>query len=171
MPATASEAIAAWALRPHPEGGHYREVHRSPVSLGRPPGYSGARCALTVIHFLLGAGEFSALHRVRGEEVWVHAAGDPLELVVLERAARSETLGRPEEGGAPLAVVPAGAWQAARSLGAWTLVHCAVAPGFEFEDFEIARRDRLLELYPEEEDLILRFTHPEALPPGRQEAP
>ncbi len=154
----ASEVIARYGLRPHPEGGWYREVYRSGRSVGIPPGYPGERTALTAILYLLRAGEVSVLHRVRSEEVWVHLAGDPLELVVLESDVRSVRLAPALEAGTPLAVVPAGALQGARSLGAWSLVACLVAPGFEFEDFEIPAGDEILARFPEHRDLVSAFT-------------
>jgi hypothetical protein len=149
--------IAELQLAPHPEGGHYREVHRSPVVVGTPPDYPGARVALTAIYFLLQRGEFSAFHRVRSEEAWVHLAGSPLELLLLGCAAGVLHLTPAGGGGAPLQVVPPGCWQAAHSAGAWTLVSCLVAPGFEFADFELADRAMLLAEYPDHQDRICRF--------------
>lgn len=155
---TAEQLIQKYALMPHPEGGWYREVYRSSRSVGIPAGYPGERSSLTVIYFLLAAGDFSAFHRVRSEEVWVHLAGAPLELVVLEEAALVHLLGRPGETGEPLAVVPPLALQAARTTGDFTLVSCLVAPGFDFADFEIPSREELLRRYPRHESLIRRFT-------------
>lgn len=155
---TPRELISRYGLRPHPEGGHYREVHRSAAPLGAPEGYPGPRVALTAIYFLLAEGEFSAFHRVRSEEVWVHLAGAPLELVVLEKAPRVHRLTPAGGEGTPLAVVPPRALQAARSLGAWTLSTCFVAPGFDFEDFELPSRDELLRAHRAHAALIRRFT-------------
>ncbi|MHB8765138.1 MAG: cupin domain-containing protein [Deferrisomatales bacterium] len=155
---SAADVVTRLGLRPHPEGGHYREVYRSGLALGVPPGYPGARSALTAIHFLLARGEFSAFHRVRGEEAWVHLAGAPLELVVLEENLRVHHLGAAAEGATPLAVVPPGGLQAARSAGAWSLAACLVAPGFEFADFEMPDRDALRARYPAHDALICRFT-------------
>lgn len=155
---TAAELVKRYGLRPHPEGGHYREVHRSKVSVGTPAGYPGDRTAFTAIYFLLAQGEFSALHRVRGEEVWVHLAGEPLELVVIQRAPRIHRLGPAVGGGTPLVVVPPAALQAARSAGDWTLVTCLVTPAFDFADFEMPPRQDLLRAYPAHADLVRRFT-------------
>ena len=152
------EIIAAHRLERHPEGGWFREVHRSPRSLERIPGFPGPRTAFTVIHFLLARGEFSAFHRLRGEEAWIHLAGDPLELVIMGDRVRIHTLGAAVEGGDPLAVVPAGELQAARSTGEYTLAACFVAPGFDFADFAMPSRDELLRDYPGNRDLILAFT-------------
>ncbi len=154
----AEAIIARLGLVPHPEGGHYREVHRSGRSLGVPPGYPGERSALTAIYFLLAQGEFSAFHGVRGEEVWVHLAGAPLELVLLDEAPEVRAVGSADEGHEPLTVVAGGCLQAARSLGPWTLVTCLVAPAFTFADFEMPDRRELLDRYPGLADLIRSFT-------------
>ena len=142
------ELIEQYRLQPHPEGGWYREVHRSERSVGVPAGYPGERSALTIIYFLLAAGDFSAFHRVRSEEVWIHLAGAPLELVVLDDEPLIHLLARAGEAGEPLAVVPPDALQAARTLGAFTLVTCLVAPGFDFADFVIPSREELLPAIP-----------------------
>lgn len=137
------ELIERLGLRPHPEGGHYREVHRSPTTVtpddGRP-----SRPALTTIYFLLAASEVSRWHRVLSDEAWHYHAGAPLELFVsdLEFAAVDASLVGPFDADAavePLRVVPAGTWQAARSTGAYTLVSCSVGPGFVFDDFVMLR--------------------------------
>jgi predicted cupin superfamily sugar epimerase len=160
--APAADVIRRLGLAPHPEGGWYREVHRSQASVGTPPGYPGARCALTIIHFLLEEGQFSAFHRVRSEEVWVHLDGAPLELAIVADAPSIRTLSPASAGGEPLAVVPPGCLQAARSLGGWALAACLVAPGFEFADFELPARAELLARHPPHRDLIERFTRPAA---------
>lgn len=156
---TAVELIDLYRLQPHPEGGWYREVHRSGSPLGLLPGYPGERTALTAIYFLLAAGEFSAIHRVRSEEAWVHLAGALLELVLLEEEPRVIPLA-PVGYGEPLAVVPALVLQAARSLGEYTLVACLVAPGFDFADFELPSRAELENAFPRHADLVRRFTRP-----------
>ena len=121
-------------MAPHPEGGHYVETFRD-----RPAG--GGRGALTCIHFLLQAGEVSAWHRIDVTEVWHFAAGAPLFLDLSPdgHEATAHRLG-PDvlAGERPHVVVPPSCWQTARSLGAWTLVSCIVAPAFEFEGFELA---------------------------------
>ncbi len=158
LPAAARRLIDRYDLKPHPEGGWYREVHRSTQSLGLLPGYPGERTALTAIYFLLAAGDFSAFHRVRSEELWVHLAGDPLELVLLDAEPRLLTLTPPGGEGEPLLVVPPRILQAARPLGAFTLVTCLVAPGFDFADFELPSRAELETLFPRHAELVRRFT-------------
>jgi predicted cupin superfamily sugar epimerase len=132
MVATAEEIIARLGLQPHPEGGHYREMFRA---ADRPRG------AGTAIYFLLKAGERSHWHRVDADEIWHHYAGAPLELSLSEdgRAVHHLRLGSDlEVGERPQGVVPRHVWQAARSLGRWTLVGCTVSPAFEFGGFELA---------------------------------
>lgn len=125
----ASAVIAALDLRPHPEGGHFREVWRD-----APEG--GGRGAGTAIYYLLAAGERSHWHRVDAAEAWHWYAGAALELGIGTQTSRlGPDLGAGEQ---PFALVPAGAWQAARSLGAWTLVGCTVSPAFDFAGFEMA---------------------------------
>jgi predicted cupin superfamily sugar epimerase len=155
---TAREVIKRYGLRRHPEGGHFREVHRSARKLGVPAGYPAERVALTAIYFLLSSGECSAFHRVRSEEVWVHLAGAPLELVLLDRAPRTHLLTPAGGDGTPLVVVAPGRLQAAHTMGEWTLVTCFVAPGFDFDDFEMPSRDTLLRAYPAHADVVRRFT-------------
>jgi predicted cupin superfamily sugar epimerase/uncharacterized protein YciI len=131
---TADEVIAALGLQPHPEGGWYVETWRDPAPEGERP-------AGSAIYYLLRSGEHSRWHRVDATETWHHYAGDPLELRIADAGGQPRVvrLG-PDlaDGERPQAVVPVGAWQAARSLGAWTLVGCTVAPAFEFAGFELA---------------------------------
>jgi predicted cupin superfamily sugar epimerase len=135
---TAEDVIRLLGLKPHPEGGHYRETFRDPRTL------EGGRAASTAIYFLLGRGERSHWHRVDAAETWHWYAGAPLVLQIDDgNAARSLLLGADlANGERPQAVVPAHAWQAAESTGDWSLVGCTVAPGFEFSGFEIAPKGR-----------------------------
>lgn len=122
-------------LKPHPEGGFYRETFRDPAAAG-----PGGRAASTAIYFLLPAGVVSRWHRVDAAEIWHWYAGAPLELSMGERAGAISSLilgARLDAGERPQAVVPAHHWQQARSLGNFTLVGCTVAPAFEFSRFEI----------------------------------
>lgn len=134
---TAAEVIAALHLEPHPEGGHYRETFRDPSAVaGRSVG--------TAIYYLLGLGEVSAWHRVDAAEIWHWYAGAPLVLTLSPNGhdAAAHRLGPDlRRGQRPQLAVPAGHWQTATSLGAWTLVGCTVAPGFRFEGFEMAPPD------------------------------
>ena len=134
---SASDIIASLDLKPHPEGGHYRETFRdsSVDAVGRSRS--------TAIYFLLARGERSHWHRIDAVEVWHYYAGDALTLRIADdNGTRSLTLG-PDlaAGGIPQAIVPAHAWQAAESMGDWTLAGCTVAPGFDFATFELAPKD------------------------------
>jgi uncharacterized protein len=136
----AAALIAALGLRPHPEGGHYAEVFRSPDRVQTP---RGERSALTSIDFLLARGDFSAWHRVVSDEAWHLLEGGPLLLhVVTADFSHVETV----ELGATTRrhVVPAGAWQAAEAGGDFAYVGATVGPGFEFTDFSFGRNDREL---------------------------
>lgn len=133
----ADDIIAKLRLEPHPEGGWYRQTWVGPMVGGRASG--------TAIHFLLKAGERSHWHRVDADEIWLFHAGAPLQLSVAatdEGPARQLTLGAAVlTGEVAQALVPAGHWQAAVSLGDYTLVSCTVSPGFRFDGFELARPD------------------------------
>jgi predicted cupin superfamily sugar epimerase len=133
-PLEAAAIIELLGLEPHPEGGHFRETFRDKST-------SGGRAASTAIYFLLQGGEISRWHRVDAAEVWHWYAGSPLELSIVSAQGNRECLrlGPDLSGGErPQAVVPAGDWQQAESLGSWTLVGCTVAPGFTFDGFEMA---------------------------------
>ena len=133
-PPSAAEIIRKLALKPHPEGGHYRETFRDAPA-------DGSRGAMTAIYYLLAAGEESAWHKVDATEIWHYYAGARLSLSISDngRDARVVTMGGDVVAGQqPQAIVPVNAWQSARSLGAWTLVGCTVGPAFAFSGFELA---------------------------------
>jgi predicted cupin superfamily sugar epimerase len=132
----ADEIVQLLGLRPHPEGGYFVETFRDPSTIER------GRAASTAIYFLLRRGERSHWHRVDAAEVWHHYAGSALRLELapdgqgpIERVTLGPDLAA---GQRPQAVVPAHHWQAAESLGDWTLCGCTVAPGFDFKGFELA---------------------------------
>ena len=129
----AAAVVAALRLSPHPEGGHYRETWRD-----APP--DGSRGAGTSILFLLAAGERSHWHRVDAAEAWHWHADAPLLLRVADGTTITGHRLGPDLGAGefPFGLVPARAWQAAESLGAWPLVACTVSPAFRFEGFELA---------------------------------
>lgn len=148
-PLNPDEAIQRLGLRPHPEGGFYGETFRSPLRLTLPDGR--IRSASTAIHYLLTVGSWSTWHRVRADEVWHHYDGGPLALY---------RLGMPTvrlDADTPQAAVPAGVWQAAEPVSGAVLVGCTVAPGFEFEDFELGTAQALVREYPAEAELIRRL--------------
>ncbi len=138
MTTGAADIIAALGLRPHPEGGHYRETYRHAPA-------DGGRGAMTAIYYLLAAGDVSAWHRVNdADEIWHFYAGAPLALTLSANGhdAEAHRLGpgitRRQQ---PQILVPAGCWQTAESLGAWTLAGCTVGPAFSFDGFEMAPPD------------------------------
>jgi predicted cupin superfamily sugar epimerase len=145
---TAADVIRILHLQPHPEGGHYRETFRD-VSVLLPPPLAGekgletTRAISTAIYFLLARGERSHWHRIDAVEIWHWHAGAPLELEIATAQQRTRSvLGSDLAAGErPQGIVPAHAWQAARSLGDWSLVGCTVAPGFVFTTFELAPPD------------------------------
>jgi len=133
---TADEIIRVLDLKPHPEGGHFRETFRDEAG--------GARGASTAIYYLLKRGERSHWHRVDAAEVWHWYVGDPLELVLSPDGRKTEThvLGSNLVAAErPQIAVPKNVWQSAYTLGAYTLVGCTVAPAFAFEGFEMAPAD------------------------------
>ena len=134
---TARDVIARLGLKPHPEGGHFRETWRAETG-------PGERSAGSAIYYLLAAGEKSHWHRVDADEIWHFYAGASLTLLMAAdgQAVRETILGIDiATGQAPQIIVPAGHWQAAESRGGWTLVGCTVSPGFEFSGFEMAPPD------------------------------
>jgi predicted cupin superfamily sugar epimerase len=153
-------------LDPHPEGGHFRQTYRSEMVIARealPAGFAGARAASTAIYFLLEGKNFSAFHRLRSDEVWHFYAGAPLIVHVISREGSysSFLLGQDLEAGQVLqAVVPAGCCFASHvaDWNSFAVVGCTVAPGFDFEDFEMGKREELVERYPQHEELITRLT-------------
>ena len=134
---TATDIIARLGLKPHPEGGHYRETFRD----ARVD--AGGRSVSTAIYFLLARGERSHWRRIDAFEIWHYHAGSALTLHIADDGGqRSIRLGSDLAAGEqPQAIVPARAWQAAESTGDWTLVGCTVAPGFDFTKFELAKPD------------------------------
>lgn len=133
---TAAQVIAKLDLKPHPEGGHFRETFRDQHAVG-------GRAASTAIYFLLARGDRSHWHRIDAVEMWHYYAGAPLILRIADDAGQRALRLGPDLGAGeqPQAVVPAHAWQAAETAGDWTLVGCTVAPGFEFSQFELAAPD------------------------------
>jgi predicted cupin superfamily sugar epimerase len=151
--------VDALGLVPHPEGGFFKETYRSAKTIGD-------RNVSTAIYFLVTRGNFSALHRIRSDELWHFHAGEALEIVTIDPLGIQRTLrlgidlARHER---PQHVVFAGEWFGARlpSFGegpGYALVSCTVAPGFDFADFELADRAALTEHYPQHRQLIESLT-------------
>lgn len=158
--------VERFELVPHPEGGYYREVYRSTLTLdhpGVPPGFKRERAAATLIYFLLSGTDFSAFHRVRfSDEVWHLYAGGPLEIFVIDDGGHLDrrVLTTDVTRGEPISMIRAGSWQSARLAdGAdWALGGCSVAPGFDYQDFEMPPASELLERYPDHESTIRQLT-------------
>jgi len=152
-------------LEPHPEGGYFRQTYKADLTIAREalsPRFAGDR-ASTAIYFLLERKNFSAFHRLRSDEVWHFYAGSPLIVIVIEPDGTGSSIllgDDPEAGQVFQAVVRAGCWFASHvaDWNSWALVGCTVAPGFEFNDFEMARRDELVKKYPQHRELIERLT-------------
>ena len=165
MTATAQSYIQALQMQPHPEGGFFRESYRSEqtMEVPAPGGGTQQRNVCTAIYFLLEAGNFSAFHRIKSDEIWHFYAGQALE--VLELLPDGElccTRLGPDilRGELPQYVVPADTWFASRVVdgGTFSLVGCTVAPGFDFADFQLARRQELLEIFPQHRQIITELT-------------
>jgi len=166
-----TERDAKWwveklGLMPHPEGGYYRQTYRADVVIARealPEGFAGARAVSTAIYFLLEGENFSGFHRLRSDEMWHFYAGEPLAVHVIspEGEYSSIMLGRDVEAGQVLqGVVRAGCWFASHMADwkSWALVGCTVAPGFDFADFEMGKREELVARYPQHREVIERLT-------------
>ena len=151
----AAALISTLNLIPHPEGGYYGEVYRSSQEVD-PRDDRGSRSAITTIYFLLIENAASRWHRVSSDEIWHFYEGQPLDLWVLSPELNQVThqqLGPLDAIRRPVAAVPAGYWQAARSTGSYTLVGCTVGPGFDFRDFTLAGEQTQLES-------VVRARHP-----------
>ena len=181
----AQDWIKKLRLEPHPEGGYFRQAYKADLRIqpearnshspqnshgaaqgatraGQPEG-GMVRAASTAIYFLLEGQNFSGLHRLRSDEVWHFYAGSPLVVEVIEPEGRhvSIRLGSDWDAGQmPQAVVRAGCWFGSHVADwkSWALVGCTVAPGFEFEDFEMGKRAELIANYPQHRGLIERLT-------------
>lgn len=156
------EIVAHYQMLPHPEGGYYKETYRSTERIaqqGLPNRFKGDRYFGTAIYFLLDQGNFSAFHRIKSDEIWHFYAGQALEIFVLQDNGELQIipLGNQIQAGETFqATVPAGSWFASRPAAntSFSLVGCTVAPGFDFADFEMAKAEELVELFPQHASLI-----------------
>lgn len=153
-------------LHKHPEGGYFREVYKAELLLKQDclnNSFRGDRAASTSIYFLLEKNDFSAFHKIASDEIWHFYTGLPLKIYVLgsDGSLITHNLGdNPEAGEKFQVVIPAGNWFASqiRNGDGYALVGCTVAPGFDFADFELADRKKLIEQFPGQQELILSFT-------------
>ncbi len=158
--------IEKLGLAGHPEGGRFAPAYRSPEIVKKqslPDRFPGDRPVVSSIFYLLEKGRFSAFHRIKSVEIWNFCAGSPLVLYILDSDGNlsPKKLGKdPEEGALFQAAVEPGCWFAAEISGGgdFSLVSCTVVPGFDYEDFELAERDRLVDLYPEHREIIEKLT-------------
>lgn len=162
------QIIKHFDLKPLPEeGGYYNEIYRSEEktpSSALPERYESSRCFGTSIYFLLKKGVFSALHRLKSDEIYHFYMGDPVKVLLLfpEGETKTVTLGNDfTRGHQPQLVIPKGTWQGCLLENAdaeFALMGCTVSPGFEFEDFEVGERKKLTERYPQQKELIEQLT-------------
>ena len=163
MKAAIDSIIQSYKMLPHPEGGFYKESYRSDLLLegdSLSNGMNGRRNCSTAILFLLVENSFSAFHRIKSDEVWHFYDGDPVQIHVIEPNGHYYIikLGRNTlDNEVFQAVVPAGAWFASKTIGAYSLVGCTVSPGFDFADFELANGESLAVEFPDQKELILAF--------------
>ena len=156
---TKEEIIKIFDLQPHPEGGFYKETYRSGelIEIKSKP-----RNISTAIFYLLEGKDYSAFHRIKSDEIWHFYSGEPLEIVEIttEGLLKKHLLGSDYKTCKPQIIIPAGSWFGARipDKKGWAFVGCTVAPGFDFEDFEMAERIDLTKKYPEFEDIIIKLT-------------
>lgn len=162
----AQSIIQSLDLTAHPEGGYFRETYRSADTLAGsalPDRYKGSRSVSTSIYFLLPVDQHSAFHRLATDELWYYNLGSAVTVFMIHPDGSYEetTLGPDLSAGHVMqAVIPAGTWFGAKVSDAsgFVLVSCSVAPGFDFEDFELATRPSLLKSYPQHADIITQLT-------------
>ena len=152
MSGKVEEIVDTLNLLPHPEGGFYYEYYRSEGKMPCPWSPDEERNFCTAIYFLLTEGNFSALHRIKSDEIWHFYEGDPIEVWVI--GVGGEAVCHVISENQRLLVVPAGHWFASRTTGRYSLAGCTVSPGFDFADFEMGNREVLIRDYPELEKLI-----------------
>lgn len=153
-------------MQPHPEGGCFIETYRSAETVAHahlPGRYADSRNFSTAIYFLVRGGEFSSLHRIQSDELWHFYAGTCLTVYYIDSQGVLQTIrlgSDAEQSEVFQAVVPAGCWfgSAVENPSGFALVGCTVAPGFDFADFELAKRDELLRQYPHHQAVIEKLT-------------
>jgi predicted cupin superfamily sugar epimerase len=164
--ADAKDWIDRLQLLPHPEGGYYRQTYRAELTIDKsalPASFGGSRAVSTAIYFLLDGDNFSAFHRLRSDEMWHFYAGGGLVVHVIgeDGGHWPILLGSDVEAGEAFqALVKAGSWFASqvRDTRSYALVGCTVSPGFDFADFELAKREELVRRYPQHRGVIERLT-------------
>jgi predicted cupin superfamily sugar epimerase len=164
--ANAEAWINSLKLLPHPEGGYYREIYRSDVIVeksGLPSSFNGSRSAGTSIYYLLKSGQRSLLHILKSDEIWHYYDGSAIVLSMIHNDGSYEEklLGKNiNEGEMPQIIIRGGIWFGAypKDDNSYSLAGCTVTPGFDFEDFQLAERKKMLAKFPELESIIERLT-------------
>ena len=164
---TINNIISKLDLKPHPEGGFFKETYRSKGEINEnslSEQYNGKRNYSTCIYFLLTSDNFSAFHRIKQDEVWHFYDGSPIKLHIISEAGiySNHTIGiNLLQDEVPQFVVPGGSWFAAEVIdnNTFSLIGCTVSPGFSFEDFELISRKELITFFPDKKDIISRLTH------------
>jgi len=162
----AEQLIRQFDLQPHPEGGWYKQTYKSKElveAAALPDRFAGDRVFSTAIYFLLEEGNFSAFHKIKSDECWHFYAGDPLHIHIIDDSGLLQTIilgNDPGKGQTFQYIVPANCWFASRPApgSEYCFVGCTVAPGFEFDDFELANENDLLAMYPKHAELIKQLT-------------
>lgn len=152
-------------LKPHPEGGFFKEVYRSTIGVSKdelPVGYKSARRLSTSIYYLLRSGDISRMHRLKSDELWYYHFGSSLKVIYIDHEGKKHTkiLGNnPEKAEYFHILIPAGNIFAAEVIDpdSYSLISCVVSPGFEYEDFELFSKDDLLQAYPKHADLFEKY--------------
>jgi predicted cupin superfamily sugar epimerase len=159
---TACYWIENLQLSEHPEGGYYRETYRSDMTVDLLMGFNGSRSISSAIYFLLDGHQFSALHRIKSDEIWHFYTGSPIILYVLEnKKVMTIMLGNDLEKGERFqSIVKAGSWFEAivSDCSSYSLMGCTLSPGFDFRDFELGERNKLIQMYPEHKAIIEKLT-------------
>lgn len=158
--------IAHLQLTRHIEGGYFSEVYQSSLLLepgALPPAFPSTRHCCTHIYFLLEKDQFSALHRIQSDELWHFYAGNPLIIYEInsDGSITEHLLGQNPVAGEKLFIyVKAGSWFGARlqTNEGYALVGCTVSPGFDYTDFELAKREALINQFPMHKELIVSLT-------------
>ena len=160
------EIVKRLEMTPHPEGGFYKETYRSSGVIPKDVlknGFMGERNYCTAIYFLLTSDNFSAFHKIKQDEIWHYYEGSSLcvHVISLDGKYNKYKVGMGlDNDELPQLVVPAGCWFASgvKNNNSYSLVGCTVSPGFDFEDFELAKRNDLIQKYPKYEEVITQFT-------------
>lgn len=158
--------IEKFGLVSHPEGGYFKETYRSSEKIDAdtlPPRFQSSRDFSTCIYFLLTSDTFSAFHKIKQDEIWHFYAGSPIKLYMISELGNltEHLIGNDfSSGQVPQFVVPANYWFAAKTIAPnnYSFVGCTVTPGFDFDDFELPSRNKLIGKFPQHKEIIAQLT-------------